>query len=150
MAKTSLSMLIDKLEELCDSSAKVPVFGKLLVDREELYDLIDKLRISVPESIRDAEKLANDRDRRISEAEEEARKLKERAEAQISKMIRESEIAKAAEAEATKIVGEAKAMAKEFKLGAADYADGTLNSLEQELERMLRSVKKGREELRKR
>lgn len=150
MTKTSLSMLIDKLEELCDSSTKIPVVGKILVDREDIYDLVDKMRTSVPESIRDAERVSGERDRCISEARDEARKRLESAEVQVTRMIKDSEIARLAEAEATRIVTEARQMAKELKLGASDYADGSLGALEQELEKMLRSLKKGREELKRR
>lgn len=150
MAKTSLSTLIDNFEELCDSSTKLPIVNKVAIDREQVYELIDKMRLALPESLRDAERIASDRERWIGEAKEEARRRIEAAEQQVNKLVRESEIVRQAEEQAGKIIAEAKQMAKEMKAGAVEYADAALSSLEDDLEKMLRSAKKGREELKKR
>jgi len=64
--------LVDRLEELFNESRSVPLTHSVIVDEERILDIIDQMRVSIPEEIKKAQQLLAQRDRIMAQAKEEA------------------------------------------------------------------------------
>ncbi len=135
--------LLDRLETVLTSGSRIPLTGKTVVDEHECLDIIDQLRVAVPEEVKQAKRMQSDRDRIIQEAEERASRIVAHAQEQASRLAEQHEIAKAAEAAARRILAEADAEAAERKDGADRYAAETLGELERRLNELLGVVRNG-------
>lgn len=105
--------LVDRLEELVAAAQKMPIGSRAIVDRRRLLDIVDQMRISIPQDVRDAEDLVRRRDEFIREAEEEARVIVARAEQRASRLVEEHEITVAARQRAQEIAVHAEARLEE-------------------------------------
>ena len=122
-------VLIDKLDDTIHNSKPVPLTDQVRVDKEEVYDILDQMRATIPEEIKQARWI-------VKEAREEQNRL-----------IGEEEIVKQAERQAEDIVEDARAREREIRLGAEDYADDILNTLEVNLQKFIAAVQRGRDRL---
>ena len=74
--------LIDELEEFVEDAGKIPLSGgKCLINKEELFGIIEQIRLTYPEDIKQAEYVKKERDRILQDAEKEAQAEKERTKA---------------------------------------------------------------------
>jgi regulator of protease activity HflC (stomatin/prohibitin superfamily) len=135
--------LLDRLETVLTSGSRIPLTGKTVVDEHECLDIIDQLRVAVPEEVKQAKRMHSDRDRIIQEAEERASRIVAHAQEQASNLAEQHEIAKVAEAAARRILAEADAEAAERKDGADRYAAETLAELEHRLDELTSVVRNG-------
>src|SRR5215213_7209135 len=110
-------VLIDKLDDQIHNAKPVPLTDQVRVDKEEIYDILDQMRATIPEEIKQA------------------------------RLISEEEVVKQAERQAEDILDEARAREREIRLGAEDYADDILNTLEVNLQKFTAAVQRGRERL---
>jgi cell division septum initiation protein DivIVA len=140
-------VLIDKLDDLVHNAKPVPLTDQVRVDREEIYDLLDQMRATIPEEIKQARWIVKERQEMLAEAKREAERIVKEAKDQQVRMISEEEITLQAERAAEEIVEDANARAREIRLGAEDYADEILNTLEINLQKFLAAVRRGRNRL---
>jgi cell division septum initiation protein DivIVA len=134
-------VLIDKLDDLVHNAKRVPLTDEVRVDKEEIYDLLDQMRATIPEEIKQARWIVKERQEMLAEAKrEEARDRQE-------KLISQEEITKQAERAAEDIIEDARAREREIRLGAEDYADEILNTLEVNLTKFIGAVQRGRDRL---
>lgn len=139
--------MLDELEDIIESSARLPLMGKVLVDAEEILDCIDRIRSVLPEEIRQARWIAKERDRMLADAHKEAEETLKKTQAQIEQMALESEVVKLAEQQAQEILARAKAIEQEMREGATIYAEQILDQLENNLKKALESIREGKSEL---
>ncbi len=139
--------LVDRLEELVNESPQipsyVPFFNGVVVDEEKLWDLIDQMRVAVPEEVRKARKVLAQKERIIAQAQEKARRLLEEAEEEKARRVAEHEIVQEAERRAEEILAQAQAEAEQMRAEAMAYARELLHDLERHLARALREVQAG-------
>ncbi|HEY8496831.1 MAG TPA: hypothetical protein VIK98_07380 [Limnochordales bacterium] len=147
MNRINLLLLLDKLEQMVQEAPRVPIGNRALINASEMLELIAKIRETLPEEVKRADRLAADTERLLQQGQSEAERLVREAEAYAARLVSESEVLRRAQAEAKKIIEEAQKRAKEIEEGADAYADGVLRNLQEALERTLRTVKKGRSEL---
>lgn len=140
--------LLEELEEIVDRGTKIPMTGKVLVDDNIIFELIDRMRASLPEEIRNAKWVLTERQKIMDEAHAEAERLLEQGKTYIEKMAEENEVVKQAQGYAEDIARQAQAYAKEVKFGAMQYADETLLQVEQSVTETLQALRHNREELR--
>ncbi|MEA5022471.1 hypothetical protein DesLBE_4809 [Desulfitobacterium sp. LBE] len=140
--------LLDELEEIVDRGTKIPMTGKVLVDDNVVFDLLDRIRAALPEELQNAKWVLSERQKIMDEAHTEAERLLERGKTYIEKMAEESEVVKQAQGYAEDIARQAQAYAKEVKLGAIQYTDEMLLQVEQNVAETLQAVRRNREELR--
>jgi len=126
--------LMDRLEELMESSRSMP-FGKKLIDEDKVFVLINRIRAAMPEEIKQARQISKEREKILSQAQEEADAMLEDARQKVEQMIVESEILAAAEREAGRILQEAEIRASETRAGADHYAGDVLSRVADYLER---------------
>ena len=114
-----------------------------IVDRDAILDLVDQLRVAIPEEVRAAKRINSEGERIIEKAEEEASAIISRAQEQAAFLIGERGLLDLAEAEGRRIMDEARAQGEETRAGADDYALGLLETLESEVGKALAGVQKG-------
>lgn len=142
-----LQSVLDELESLVDDAGHIPFTGRVVVQADRLYDLLDRLRASLPEAMQQAQKVLRERDRILAQAREEAESMVREAQAYAEKLTRETAIVQKAEEEAARIIDEANRTGREIRAGAREYADELLEKLEANLQKCLVVVRQGREEL---
>ncbi len=138
---------LNEMEEIIESGFKIPMTKKVMVDEELLLDMMDRIRTTLPEEIRQAKWIIQERERVLSDTKREAGKLIEDAQKQMERQIDENEITRLARLKADEIIEKAELIAQEIKQGARDYADEILNSLEKRIEVIIEEVQGGRMEL---
>jgi cell division septum initiation protein DivIVA len=140
-------VLIDKLDDLIHNAKQVPLTDQVRVDKEEIYDLLDQMRATIPEEIKQARWIVKERQEMLAEAKREAERIVKEARDEQQHLVSQEEVVKQAENHADDIIEEARAREREIRLGAEDYADDILNTLEVNLEKFLAAVQRGRDRL---
>jgi hypothetical protein len=140
-------VLIDKLDDLVHNSRPIPLTDQVRVDREEIYDILDQMRATIPEEIKQARWIVKERQEMLAEAKREAERIVKEARDQQTHLISDEEVTKQAERAADEIVEDARTREREIRLGAEDYADEILNTLEVNLQKFLAAVQRGRDRL---
>ena len=140
-------VLIDKLDDLVHNAKPVPLTDQVRLDREEIYDLLDQMRATIPEEIKQARWIVKERQEMLAEAKREAERIVKEARDQQQRLVSQEEITRQAERAAEEIVEDANTRAREIRLGAEDYADEILNTLEVNLQKFLAAVQRGRDRL---
>ncbi len=135
--------LLDRLEAVLNSGSRIPLTGKTVVDEHECLDILDQLRVAVPEEVKVAKRLQSERDRVIQDAEEQAERIVAHAREQANAMVQQHELVRAAEARARLILQDAELDAAERREGADRYALETLAQLEHHLSGQLTVVRNG-------
>jgi F0F1-type ATP synthase membrane subunit b/b' len=143
-------VLIDKLDDLVHNAKAVPLTDQVRIDREEIYDILDQMRATIPEEIKQARWIVKERQEMLAEAKREAERIVKEARDQQQRLVSEEEITLQAERAAEEIVEDANARAREIRLEMEDWADGILSTLEVNLDKFLGAVKRGRERLHER
>jgi hypothetical protein len=138
-----IMFLLERLESQVATGTGVPRTRKVLVDKDAVLDLIDQLRVAVPEEIHAAKRINAESERIIEKANEESARIIARAQEQATYLIGERGLTEAAEAEGRQIVSEAAAAADDTRAGADDYAAQILETLESEVRKALAGIEKG-------
>ena len=139
--------LLETLEDLLENSRNIPFSSKGLVDKEEMLDLIKEIRIKLPDELKQAQWVKEERQRILVEAQKEADGIVKEAENRIIAMIDEHEITRKAYDQKTEIIETANEMSREISKGTKDYADNVLNGIEVALQDALKIIQNNRNEL---
>ena len=140
-------VLIDKLDDLVHNAKAVLMTDKVRVDKEEIYDILDQMRATIPEEIKQARWIVKEREEMLAEAKKEAERIIKDARERQETLVGDEEVTKQAERAAEDIVEDARVREREIRLGAEDYADEILNTLEVNLSKFIAAVQRGRERL---
>lgn len=135
--------LIDRLEEILNDSRPLPFTHNVVVDEDRVLDLIDQMRVAIPEEVKKAQQLLAQRDRLLAQAQEEANRTLALAREKSEQLVERDAIVQAAQARAEQIVAQARADIEGTRIEADNYALDTLTRLELELDRILTQVRNG-------
>jgi len=139
--------LLETLEDLLENSKGVPFSSKCLVDKEEGLEIIKEIILKLPDELKQAKWVKEERQRILDEAQKEANDIVKEAENRIISMIDEHEITRKAYEKKAEIIETANDMSREISKGTKDYADNMLAGLEVALEDALNIIKNNRKEL---
>jgi cell division septum initiation protein DivIVA len=131
------------LESLVAAAKKVPLTNNVVLDQATVLELIDQLRVAVPEEVRQARRITEESGRITERAREEGDAIIARAQEQAVQMLEERELVRAAQQRAAEILDRAQDEASEVRRGADEYAAGVLIRLEGECIKALTSIKRG-------
>src|SRR5262247_209129 len=140
-------VLIDKLDDLVHQAKAVPLTDQVRIDREEIYDILDQMRATIPEEIKQARWIVKERQEMLAEAKREAERIVKEARERQAQMVSQQEVTRNAERAAEEIIEDARGREREIRLGAEDYADEILNTLEVNLSKFIAAVGRGRDRL---
>jgi hypothetical protein len=135
--------LLERLESVIATGKGLPLTRNVVVDRDAILDLVDQLRVAIPEEVRAAKRINAEGERIVDKAQEEASRIVSRAQEQAAFLIGERGLTEAALAESRRIVAEAEADGDSIRRGADEYAVQVLLTLEAEVVKTLAGIKKG-------
>ncbi len=141
--------LISELQEKVDKSFELPIVKKSFVNKEEIMNLIGDISLQLPDEIRMAKSITEERNRILADAQKQAELIVKNAEQKIISMIDKHEVTKRANEAANEIVLKAQKNAREIRLGTLEYSDSLLQKLEEQLKAVGDSIRKSRNDLRK-
>ena len=137
--------LIDKLDDLVHNASAVPLTDQLRVDKDEIHDILEEMRATISEEMKQARWIVKEREEMLTETKGEAERIVEDARERQERLL--AEVTKAAGRAAEDIIEDARASERQARFGAEDYADEILNTLEIELSKFLAAVQRGRHRL---
>ena len=139
--------LLETLEECLERARNIPFTQKGIVDKEEILDIIKEIRLKLPDELKQAKWVKEERGRILVEAQKEADGIVKEAENRIISMIDEHEITRKAYEQKAQIIETANEMSREISKGTKDYADNLLNGIEVSLQEALKIIQNNRNEL---
>ncbi len=140
---------LDKLDDLLEEAWNLPLMGgRRMVDIQKVREIIDDIRLNIPQALKDAKHICADRDDIISIAKREAEDIIKRAENRARQLVADDEIVKAAQAKATKMLTEATAKTREMERASLDFAENSLKKSEDALMLAYNEVKTTRQAFR--
>lgn len=138
--------IIDMMEETINKASTVPLTGKIMMDKDELLDYIQEIRLVYPDQLKEAKFVKTERQRILEEARERADAITKSAEEMQEKLIDEHEITRQAYEKADQIRDMSEAESKELRMDTERYVDDILADVEHRLDLLLRKVKEDRDE----
>ena len=135
--------LIDRLEELFNEARAVPFTHNVVVDEDRMLEIIDQMRIVIPDEVKKAQQVLTQRDRFLAQAQEEADRTLVLAREKAEQIAARDNIVIEAQRRAEQILAQARADAEATRRDADDYVVDTLMQLQENLEKMLNQVRNG-------
>lgn len=161
--------LVEELEEMVSDASAIPFSSRVMIDKDDILDLIKRINAAVPEEIRRAKWIKEEKDHILLEAKKEAEailtsaqeeesRLLEHARYEENRVIEEArsladdlisshKITSLSEAYGKDLVADAYRKAEEIKTGAYSYSDNMLASLEIKIQKCLETITINRDEL---
>ncbi|TJX16183.1 ATPase [Tissierella creatinini] len=140
--------LIDEVKDVVEAGTSVPFTGKVMVDKEEILDIINEIRIKLPDEIKQAVWIKDERQRILAEAQKDADNMINEANYKLEEMVEEDQILRVANQRAEDIISRAQISAKEIRIGAMEYADTLLEETQENLKEVIQLLNDNRKELR--
>jgi vacuolar-type H+-ATPase subunit H len=169
-------LLLDALEDILDKANTLPLSSKVLINKEQLLEIVKDIRIKIPDEVKQAQwikeerqkilmeakkeaegiryecedklsRIKEERQRMLVEAEKETEIMRQEADKRLSSLIEESEIVKRANEQAKEIILSAQQDAKKIRLGSRVYADDILAELDKYTTNISNTIKANRDEL---
>ena len=135
--------LVDRLEELFNESRRIFFTRSVIVDEDRMLDMIDQMRVSIPEEIKKAQQILVQRDRILAQAQEEANRTLALAREKSEQLVERDSIVQSAHSQADQIIAQARSDGDTTRHEADEYVLDALNKLEMELDRILNQVRNG-------
>jgi len=146
----SIYELLDQLESTIEGSKRAFMQNdKVIVNPEDLYQLIDQIRSSVPDDIRDAQWVKKEEEQIKRKAQEDYERIIEEAHVRAQEITKDTEIYHLAEARAKEMLEEANQAAHDITLGAFNYAGDIMEKIEKQLQIYYDVVQDGKDEIQK-
>jgi hypothetical protein len=145
--------LLEYLQDLVENSPKVPMSGKVMIDKKEIIEVVDQIINYLPDQFKKAEWVMNERERILDEAKKEYDSVRKETMAMMRQNVENHDIVKEAKIRAQEIIASAQRDAKAIRLGSRDYSDEILTQVEKEIEeqkiRMIKSLQESFESVAK-
>jgi cell division septum initiation protein DivIVA len=135
--------LVDRLEELFNESRPIPLTHNVVVDEDRMLEIIDQMRISIPDEVKKAQQVLAQRDRVLAQAQEEANRTIALAKKNAEEVVARDAIVEASQARAEQILAQARADAELIRREADDYIVESLGAIEAELLRLVNQTRNG-------
>ncbi|MFZ0548283.1 MAG: hypothetical protein WAM60_22745 [Candidatus Promineifilaceae bacterium] len=135
--------LIDRLEQTLAESRRIPLTANLIVDEDRVFNIIDQLRVTLPEEVKKASRVEAEKDRILAQAQEEAERIRELAKQEAAELVRRDAIMMAAQQRADTILERARREADILRHDSDVYVMEVLSKLEEDLLRSLSVIRNG-------
>jgi hypothetical protein len=136
---------MQQLEELIMEAKSMPLSTSVLINREEALELIQEMRASLPEEIKQARWVVKDREQLLTKARKDAEGVIQQALEEQHRMATQEEVVKTSIREAERILDEARGDARQMRHEAEDYMDQKLAAFEATLTKSLEQIAEIRE-----
>ena len=145
-----IQFLVERFEALIVNARKVPMTSQIILEQATILDLIDQLRVAIPEEVRQARRINQEGDRVLTRARDEAEQIIGAAQEQAALLLQDQSILREAEAKSQELLDRAQGKSEETMRGADQYAADVLVRLESDLVKTLSIIKKSLEVLEER
>lgn len=135
--------LVDRIEELFNDSRAVPFTRNVVVDEDKMLDIIDQMRVTIPDEVKKAQQIVSQKDRIIAQAQEEASRIVALAKEKAEQIVDREAIVKSAQTRGAQIVTQAKEDANGTRQDADNYVIESLQTLEEEVTHLLTQIRNG-------
>ncbi|MFT8314755.1 MAG: ATPase [Clostridium sp.] len=125
--------LLEYLSDIIETSTKLPMTGKSVVNKKEVCEVINDIISALPDELKKAQWIINEKDRILSDALKEADIIRRRNAQTIMKEIEKHDITKEAKINAEEIITSAQNSAKNIEIASRDYANNLLQDLDREI-----------------
>ncbi len=139
--------LLERIEDIIEEASKFPLSNKVMIDKGEILEVINEVRLKLPDEINRASWVSKERQRILNEAQSEADELIEKVKEQQKYLIEENEITRQAQKYANQIIQEAEIKASDMKMGAYGYSDEILSKLQDKIREINNIIEQNREVL---
>lgn len=136
MVNIDILYLVDRLENLLNSSSLIPLLNKRMIEEDEFLDILDQMRIAIPEEIKAARRVTQEKERTLAQAKEEADRIVALAKEEAAELSSEHVLAKTAQVQATQMKQDAEADAHNIRAEADDYTMQVLSELQTRLDEL--------------
>jgi cell division septum initiation protein DivIVA len=140
--------LIARLDDLVKRAKHLPFSDQVRVNQQEIRAMLEEIRAALPEEIKEARWIVQERQELLSEAKLEVERIAEQAREQQAELVSRHQLIRQAEHAAEEIIERARAHERELRRGADQYADETLATLEFNLSKRVAAIQRGRGRLR--
>lgn len=147
MENLQMDGVLQELEEFVNNSSRVPLTGKILIDGDMILEYIERIKALLPEEMRQAREVLNQSDKLLANVESQGQRILAEAKEQASQLVSETEVYQLAVNRAEELQNNAEMAAQELRKESIVYSDDVLQQLEINLEKIIFSVKKNRDEL---
>ena len=137
----TIDKILDKMDDMLSEAVAMPLTGRKLLDVDKLQDLVDELRLNLPQEIKDAKAVVSDRNQIIEQAENQAEDIIQKAEVRARQMISETEVFKAAKKASNEMISTAQQRSKESERLALEFSENALKKAEDALLVVFNQVK---------
>jgi len=135
--------LVDRLEDMINNSRAIPLTRNVVIDEDRFIEIIDQMRISIPDEIKKAQQLLAQRDRVLAQAQEEANRTIQLAKQKADEFAGRDAIVEAAQVRAEQIIAQSRIEAENIRADADEYVMDSLGTIEAELSRLLNQTRNG-------
>jgi len=139
--------LLDQLEEVLGAGSHLPLTSRTLVDEQEILDILDQIRVSIPDEIKAARRVTQEREQVLADARAEADRLLRAADARVADRLADHHLVRAAESRAADIEERAHEEAERMRRETDAYAQRVLEKLREQISQVASSVERGLQEL---
>ena len=145
-----IQFLVERLEALVVNARKLPMTNQIILEQASVLDLIDQMRVAIPEEVKQARRIVQESDRVLQKAREESEQIIGAAQEQAAILLQDQSILRQAEQRSEDLEQQSQSKADETMRGADQYASDVLIRLESDLVKTLSIVKKSLEVLEER
>lgn len=135
--------LVDRLEQMLNESFRFPLSSSLVVNEDQIFNIIDQMRVAIPEEVKKANRVEAEKDRILAQAKEEAERIRELAKQEANELVNRDTVSMSAQQRADNILERARRDADALRQDADAYVVEVLSQLEDELLRSLTVVRNG-------
>jgi hypothetical protein len=130
----SVIELLEYLEELIETSPKVPITGKTIIDKKEFLEVIDQIVNTLPDQLKKAKWVMNEKDRILQDAQKEYDNIKKETLEIMKQNVENHDLVKEAKLRANEIIALAQRDAKAIRIGSREYSQEILLQIDREIE----------------
>ncbi len=144
MAEELIEVILDQMSDSLAKAKNAPFSAAKIVDAVFLQDCIDNIRMNLPDEIKQAKKIVNERKTIMDDAKKTAEEVITRAESRARELTETHNITKAAQTRAAEIDKKAQEQSKAVKTATDNYVLEMLNKTETILAANVDAVKRAK------
>lgn len=139
--------LLDQLEDHIESGSAIPFSGKVMIDRDVITELLKEIRIQLPDEVKQAQWIKEERNKILGDAQNEADRIVHNTQEKVSELAEQDELVRLAREKAEDIIEKARTEATIMKENSIEYVDDILDSIQSNINRISDTISNNREEL---
>ena len=143
-----LHNVLQEMEQHVTNASRIPLTGKVMVDGDMILEYIDKIHANLPDELKQAQQVLAQSDKLLESVETQGKRILTEARDQAAQLVTKEEVYQEALRQGREIVHQAEETAAALQRDALLWSDDVLLQLENNMEKLINSIKQSREDLR--